>query len=136
MFADNMRKQMAAHGITQSELSKRTGIGRSSISQYLSGKNEPTAERKIVIAEAIGCRVVDLDAMETMSFPVDTDSKMKRLSVDQAARMLGMNHETVRKGLRQGVFPWGYAIHTSEDRWSYFINAKKFADVEGVGNAS
>ena len=134
MFADNMRKQMAVHGITQSELSKRTGIGRSSISQYLSGKNEPTAERKIVIAEAIGCRVVDLDAMETMSFPVDTDSKMKRLSVDQAARMLGMNHETVRKGLRQGVFPWGYAIHTSEGRWSYFINAKKFADVEGLGS--
>ncbi len=134
MFADNMRKQMAAHGITQSELSKRTGIGRSSISQYLSGKNEPTAERKIVIAETIGCRVVDLDAMETMSFPVDTDSKMKRLSVDQAARMLGMNHETVRKGLRQGVFPWGYAIHTSEGRWSYFINAKKFADVEGLGS--
>ena len=134
MFADNMRTQMAAHGITQSELSKRTGIGRSSISQYLSGKNEPTAERKIVIAETIGCRVVDLDAMETMSFPVDTDSKMKRLSVDQAARMLGMNHETVRKGLRQGVFPWGYAIHTSEGRWSYFINAKKFADVEGLGS--
>lgn len=134
MFADNMRKQMAVHGITQSELSKITGIGRSSISQYLSGKNEPTAERKIVIAEAIGCRVVDLDAMETMSFPVDTDSKMKRLSVDQAARMLGMNHETVRKGLRQGVFPWGYAIHTSEGRWSYFINAKKFAEVEGLAN--
>lgn len=134
MFADNMRKQMAAHGITQSEISKITGIGRSSISQYLSGKNEPTAERKIVIAEAIGCRVVDLDAMETMSFPVDTDFKMKRLSVDQAARMLGMNHETVRKGLRQGVFPWGYAIHTSEGRWSYFINAKKFADVEGLGS--
>lgn len=129
-----MRKQMAAHGITQSEISKITGIGRSSISQYLSGKNEPTAERKIVIAEAIGCRVVDLDAMETMSFPVDTDFKMKRLSVDQAARMLGMNHETVRKGLRQGVFPWGYAIHTSEGRWSYFINAKKFADVEGLGS--
>ncbi len=132
MFADNMRKQMAVHGITQSELAKMTGIGRSSISQYLSGKNEPTNERKIVIAEAIGCRVVDLDAMETMSFPVDTDSKMKRLSVDQAARMLGMNHETVRKGLRQGVFPWGYAIHTSEGRWSYFINAKKFAEIEGV----
>ena len=81
MFADNMKKQMAVHGITQSELAKMTGIGRSSISQYLSGKNEPTDERKSVIAEAIGCRVVDLDATETTSFPVDTDTKMKRLSV-------------------------------------------------------
>ena len=134
MFADNMRKQMAVHGITQSELAKMTGIGRSSISQYLSGKNEPTDERKIVIAEAIGCQVSDLDATQTIAFSVDTDSKMKRLSVDQAARMLGMNHETVRKGLRQGVFPWGYAIHTSEGRWSYFINAKKFAEIEGLAN--
>lgn len=134
MFADNMKKQMAVHGITQSELAKMTGIGRSSISQYLSGKNEPTDERKNVIAEAIGCRVIDLDAAETTSFPVDTDTKMKRLSVDQAAKLLGMNHETVRKGLRQGVFPWGYAIHTSEGRWSYFINAKKFAEIEGLAN--
>jgi DNA-binding XRE family transcriptional regulator len=134
MFADNMKKQMAVHGITQSELAKMTGIGRSSISQYLSGKNEPTDERKNVIAEAIGCRVVDLDATETTSFSVDTDTKMKRLSVDQAAKLLGMNHETVRKGLRQGVFPWGYAIHTSEGRWSYFINAKKFAEIEGLAN--
>lgn len=134
MFADNMKKQMAVHGITQSELAKMTGIGRSSISQYLSGKNEPTDERKEIIAEAIGCRVADLDATETAAFPVDTDTKMKRLSVDQAAKMLGMNHETVRKGLRQGVFPWGYAIHTSEGRWSYFINAKKFAEIEGLAN--
>ena len=132
MFADNMKKQMAVHGITQSELAKMTGIGRSSISQYLSGKNEPTNERKSVIAEAIGCRVVDLDATETTSFPVDTDTKMKRLSVDQAAKLLGMNHETVRKGLRQGVFPWGYAIKTSENHWVYFINAKKFAEIEGI----
>ena len=134
MFADNMKKQMAVHGITQSELAKMTGIGRSSISQYLSGKNEPTDERKKIIAEAIGCRVADLDGMETTSFQIDTDSKMTRLSVDQAAKLLGMNHETVRKGLRQGVFPWGYAIHTSEGRWSYFINAKKFAEVEGLAN--
>lgn len=132
MFADNMKKQMAVHGITQSELAKMTGIGRSSISQYLSGKNEPTDERKEIIAEAIGCRVIDLDATETAAFPVDTDTKMKRLSVDQAARMLGMNHETVRKGLRQGVFPWGYAIKTSENHWVYFINAKKFAEIEGI----
>ena len=43
-----------------------------------------------------------------------------------------MNHETVRKGLRQGVFPWGYAIKTSENHWVYFINAKKFAEIEGI----
>ena len=43
-----------------------------------------------------------------------------------------LNAETVRKGLQQGVFPWGYAVHTSDNRWSYFINAKRFAEVEGI----
>ena len=55
-----------------------------------------------------------------------------RLDVTKAAKLMGMNHNTVRKGLQQGVFPWGYAVHTSDNRWSYFINAKRFAEVEGI----
>ena len=27
---------------------------------------------------------------------------------------------------------WGYAIHTSDNRWVYFINAKRFAEIEGI----
>lgn len=49
-----------------------------------------------------------------------------------AAKLLGMNHNSVRMGLQQGVFPWGYAVHTSENRWTYFINAKRFAEIEGI----
>ena len=55
-----------------------------------------------------------------------------RLDINEAAKMLGMNHNTVRKGLQQGVFPWGYGIRTSENRWVYFINAKRFAEIEGI----
>ncbi len=130
MFADSLKALMKERGITQAELSKLTGIGRSSISQYLSGKNVPTEERKEAIAKAIGCQIDD-DALDVVT---ETNSSIQRLSVTQAAKLLGMNHETVRKGLRQGVFPWGYAIHTSEGRWSYFINAKKFVEVERLAN--
>ncbi len=56
---------------------------------------------------------------------------IQRLSVMDAARMMGINHQTVRKGLQQGVFPWGYGIKTSE-HWVYFINAKRFSEIEGV----
>ena len=45
---------------------------------------------------------------------------------------LGMDKGTVRRGLQQGVFPWGYAVRTSENRWVYFINARRFAEIEGV----
>lgn len=55
-----------------------------------------------------------------------------RLDVQIAAKLLGMNHNTVRKGLQQGVFPWGYAVHISENRWSYSINAARFAEIEGI----
>ena len=55
-----------------------------------------------------------------------------RLDVVKAAQLLGMNHDTVRKGLQQGAFPWGYAIHTSENRWTYFINAKRFVEIERI----
>lgn len=123
---------MVERGITQGELSRITGIGRSSISQYLSGKNEPSDNRKIVIADAVGCSVEDLEDDE--AYPIDPEFKIERLDVKEAARMMGMNHVTLRKGLQQGVFPWGYAIHTSEGRWAYFINAKKFAEVEELNH--
>jgi hypothetical protein len=63
---------------------------------------------------------------------VGTGKGIKKLMVEDAAKILGMNHNTVRKGLQQGVFPWGYAIKTSEHRWVYFINAERFAEIEGV----
>lgn len=50
--------------------------------------------------------------------------------ITDVAKLLGMNANTVRKGLQQGVFPWGYAIKTSEKRWTYFVNAKSFVITE------
>lgn len=52
--------------------------------------------------------------------------------VEDAAKLLSMNQNTVRKGLQQGVFPWGYAIKTSENRWTYFINARSFSEIERI----
>lgn len=131
MFADNLKAQMEYHRISQAQLSLLTGIGRSSISQYLSGKNMPAIERQLAIAKAVGCDLADL-TITSENKPLKTERKVQRIDVSRAAKILGMNHETVRKGLQQGVFPWGYAIHTTDKRWSYFINARKFAEIEGV----
>lgn len=132
MFANNLKMQMENHGISQARLSLLTGIGRSSISQYLSGKNMPAIERQIAIAKAVGCDLADLTITAENETSLKTERKVQRIDVSRAAKILGMNHETVRKGLQQGVFPWGYAIHTTDKRWSYFINARKFAEIEGV----
>ena len=57
---------------------------------------------------------------------------IQTLDVTVVAKLMHMNHNTVRKGLQQGVFPWGYAIQTSENRWVYFINAVRFSEIEHV----
>ena len=133
MFADNLKVIMGTKGITQSELSRITGIGRSSISMYLSGKTEPSPKRMKEISNALGCRFEELSKpnMEKSEIRVQ-EGQIPRLKVDEVAKMMGMNHQSVRKGLQQGRFPWGYAIHTSENHWVYFINAKKFAEIEGI----
>lgn len=48
------------------------------------------------------------------------------------AAVLGIGKETVRKGLQQGCFPWGYAIHMDSGKWVYLINADKLEEIEGV----
>ena len=128
MFADRIKAAMSEQGISQAELSKLTGIGRSSICQYLSGKIVPAPGRKALIAEVLG---VDPEEPEPESIPPEEET-VQRITVMKAARILHMNHVTLREGLKQGRFPWGYAVRKSENRWSYYINAKKFAETEGV----
>lgn len=132
MYGNNLKRVMEEKGITPAELSKETGIGRSSLSQYLHGKNIPTETRKAQIAYALGVDPKELEAEVTQVCEIPKIPKIPRISVERAAVIMGMSHETVRKGLRQGVFPWGYGILASDNQWCYFINAKSFAEKEGL----
>jgi hypothetical protein len=64
---------------------------------------------------------------------------MKRgdnMTVNEAAKLLKMNAQTLRCGLQQGKFPFGTAVITTpaekstvgKDRWTYYINDKKLND--------
>lgn len=44
--------------------------------------------------------------------------------VSEAAKKIGMSTQTLRLGLQQRVFPFGEAIKTSENRYTYHINPK------------
>ena len=52
-FAEKLREVMKEQNLSQSDLSRLTGIGRSSISQYLSGRNIPSPQRQEDIAVAL-----------------------------------------------------------------------------------
>lgn len=47
---------------------------------------------------------------------------MNLLLVSEAAKELGMNTQTLRLALQQNLFPFGKAIKTSENRYTYYIN--------------
>lgn len=135
-FSEKLKKAMQELEITQKQLVGMTGIGKSSISMYLNSKTVPTESRQRDIALSLG---LDPDYFTDDAVPTaapvvmhGADVGIKKMMVADAAKLLGMNHNTVRKGLQQGVFPWGYAVRTSEHRWSYFINAQRFAEIEGV----
>jgi hypothetical protein len=57
--------------------------------------------------------------------------KNKRLSVEEAAKLLGANAQFIRLGLQQNKFPWGYAVKTSS-KYTYFIMRNKFEEYTGI----
>lgn len=53
-FINRLKSIMSERKITQSELSKRTGIRQSSISDWLNGRYEPKQDKIYLIAQALG----------------------------------------------------------------------------------
>lgn len=49
---------------------------------------------------------------------------MKRISVADAAKLMGVSQQFVRIGLQRGILPFGYAVKMS-DRYTYHISFSK-----------
>lgn len=127
-FAEKLKALMGELDLSQSKLSDLTGIGKSSISQYLSGKNEPFKDRKKEIARKLGVQEDYFDTFETAA-TVQHDGVFN-LPVTLAAKLMGKSKEWVKQGLRDGVFPLGYAVKLTN--WSYFISSVKFTEYTGI----
>lgn len=135
-FAEKLKQAMKDLSLNQRQVCVLTGKSKGSVSQYLSGKQIPPEETQIAIATALGL-TSDYFTKSDSEMVVLPNKEVKngvipKLDVEKAAKLLQMNHNTIRKGLQQQVFPWGYAVHTSENRWAYFINARRFAEIEGI----
>ncbi len=52
--------------------------------------------------------------------------KINFIGVQEAAELTGLPAQTIRVGLQQGVFPWGYVIRSEKgQKCSYYINKTK-----------
>lgn len=133
-FSEKLKRAMQQLGISQAQVVGLTGKSKGSISMYLNDKTTPSEKVQSDIAVSLGLApdYFEQEEAAVVVMSKETEGKIKRLLPEEAAVLLGMDKGTVRKGLQQGVFPWGYAIKTSENRWAYFINARRFAEIEGV----
>lgn len=57
---ENLKKYRKAKGLKQKELADIVGVTESSISQYESGKKNPSFEIALKLAEALDCELADL----------------------------------------------------------------------------
>lgn len=130
-FNEKLKKAMKDLGLKQVQVAGMTGCSRASVSQWLSGVNIPSMEKQRDIAVSIG--------LDPLYFQKDGSEKVqpvqkglvRKILPEDAARALGIDKQTLRRGLQQGVFPWGYAVKM-ENRWVYLINADRMASIEGI----
>lgn len=69
-ISNRLKKAMEIRGVTQAELVKKTGIGKSSISTYLSGEYEPKQRNTYKLAQAL-----NINEAWLMGLDVDIERK-------------------------------------------------------------
>lgn len=128
-FASGLKRAMKEAEISQTELAIAIGKGKSSVSQYLSGKNIPREGVQGKIAKALNCTVEELNSENL----INQRSKPGNVSVEEAAKALGKSAQFIRIALQRGVAPFGFAVR-SKSKYSYHISAKKLAEYIGAND--
>ena len=133
-FSNQLKKAMEARNISQLELSEQTGLGKSSVSQYVSGKNVPKDRALKKLADALDCSVEYLLATEKEVENGNIEG-IKKLTVAEAAKRLGVSRQSVRRALQNKTAPFGYAVWNPKAKfrpYSYHISEKKLSEYNGT----
>lgn len=101
-FSQKLKYILSEQNISQAELSRLTGINKSSICQYLSGKNIPSKKRQGVIATAIGMPE-DYFGNENFKEPSISYPKIPRLTLTETAGIMGVSQRALALAIQQGM---------------------------------
>jgi len=122
---------MEEAGLNQIALAGMVDVSKGSVSGYCSGKVVPPKKVKERIALALG-KPADFFQVEEVNMEIAADGGY-RLSVELAAALMGLDAKTVRCGLQNGDFPFGYAIKGGGSRkFTYWISRTKFIQETGI----
>ena len=128
-YSKRLKQAMEERNMSQAELAAHIGKGKSSVSQYLSGKNIPKNDVQQKIAEVLDCTVEYLNE-ETPANNL-TESGLHNVSVADAAKRLDKSEQFIRVALQMGTAPFGFAAR-NKTRWSYHISPKRLAEYVGA----
>ncbi len=135
-YGKRLRQVLDERNMNQKDLVELTGISKSSISQYMSGNIIPPEDTQETIAVALGVYAGWFLEKNPLPKPKEDltyvyEEKIKNFPVAQAAKVLGMAPENVRRGLIQGRVPWGYATETLPDKYTFHISFRALASYMG-----
>ena len=130
-FASQLRDAIRERDMTKAELAAASGIGRSNISQYCSGKNIPGEKHKTALAAALEVPV------DTFGVPDEDDASediagLKNVPVTICAKRLGVSAQAVRMALIDRRLAFGFAYSISGGKWFYHISPKKLDEYIGT----
>lgn len=126
-FANKLNLLMKELGLSQAKVSELTGVSKPNISQYVSGKHEPTLDRKRQMAQSLGVKEDYFN--EIMPEPV-LEKYPEKITTAYAAKIMHKSIEFVQRGLQQGTCPFGYAVKMKQ--WEYYISPKRFMEYTGT----
>ena len=84
--AKRIREAMSDMGITQQELADRTNLGKSSISHYVNGSNEPGNKSAYILAEVLNVNPAWLMGLEVKKEREIDDSERNAQALDLLSR--------------------------------------------------
>ncbi len=128
MIAQKLKALMNERGMTQTELSLKTGIPKSGISQYLSGVHKPGMKALSALAKALDVPEEDLDDERKIEYSV---TGIRNVPVKVAAEIMGKSQQYVRESLIKGTLPIGNA-NKVKSKYSFYISPKLLFEMTGV----
>ena len=130
-FNDRLKAAMSEANLTQAALAGMVDVSKASMSGYLSGKVNPPEKVKEKIALALG-KSHNFFRVEEVNLEIAADGGY-RLKVDLAAKLMGISERTLKHGLQNGDFPWGYAIlNPATGTHTYWISRIRFSTETGI----
>lgn len=130
-FSERLKAEMSEAHLTQAALAGMVDVSKASMSGYLSGKVNPPEKVKERIALALG-KEHNFFQVEEVNMEIAADGGY-RLKPELAAKLMGISEHTLRHGLQNGNFPWGYAIlNPKTGTYTYWISRIRFCAETGI----